>query len=546
MKHSRRIWACTLFLSATVAGGVGLADESQPIAKNEVSDIISMLRKEQAVKGKTPERSSSGILAKPSAPRSILTPPPSTSPNVVNTPTLPGRPTPPATSAAAVTPAAVAPATVPAQAPTNLRPQVIPPKAGATEASTGSSELARILAEARAKAGTSGNAPDVRSGLTVPRIPVGIPSSPLETVPPKRTPTAASVTAPPISTPPAAASMPPVASPSNPLATGQKRPQTPTLPSPGELASPKAPSNSVLDRIRNPGTRPVASPPATPVDVTAATVAPDSANASSTPRLDIPIIGEAPSASSAKPSATGLPSPASGYADKNSGDMFTDDEFKKLTSRLNQQLRELGVEPKNNRSASPAKAPKPTSSSPFGNNLLASVANASRDMGQQVGTQALSANRGPTRPGRARDANTAASRPVGPDRSRLDQLQASLRDDALAAAARPGNKGLSDSAWESAPPTAWRYDGQWLNGQMHGDGKLEYRDGWTYEGGFIKGTLDGEGTLSYPDGTVFTGQFRDGVMSGPGTLRFTDGLQFIGSWKDGRIDGSGSIMNLGQ
>ena len=37
-----------------------------------------------------------------------------------------------------------------------------------------------------------------------------------------------------------------------------------------------------------------------------------------------------------------------------------------------------------------------------------------------------------------------------------------------------------------------RYDGEWLNGKRHGNGKLIFADGGQFEGKFTDGEIDGE------------------------------------------------------
>ena len=103
-----------------------------------------------------------------------------------------------------------------------------------------------------------------------------------------------------------------------------------------------------------------------------------------------------------------------------------------------------------------------------------------------------------------------------------------------------------DDAWKKAGPSAWRYNGEWDNGTMQGQGHMVYGDGWEYSGAWKAGVMDGQGTLSYPDGTRYEGQWRNGRMHGLGKLTYPDGWSFIGQWRDGVISGQGTLIHPGR
>lgn len=54
------------------------------------------------------------------------------------------------------------------------------------------------------------------------------------------------------------------------------------------------------------------------------------------------------------------------------------------------------------------------------------------------------------------------------------------------------------------------YDGDWVDGQMHGFGTYRFADGTTYEGVMRDNWPEGEGTARYSDGGVYVGRWKAG------------------------------------
>lgn len=52
-----------------------------------------------------------------------------------------------------------------------------------------------------------------------------------------------------------------------------------------------------------------------------------------------------------------------------------------------------------------------------------------------------------------------------------------------------------------------RYEGPFVNGEMHGQGKFIYNDGKVYEGEFSNGYLHGRGEIKYPNGQRARGEW---------------------------------------
>ena len=88
------------------------------------------------------------------------------------------------------------------------------------------------------------------------------------------------------------------------------------------------------------------------------------------------------------------------------------------------------------------------------------------------------------------------------------------------------------------------YNGQWKNDLFHGlnhfwDSDLEGKGVLTtplgtYEGQFEQGDEHGQGTMTYKDGSVYKGSFEEGAPHGQGTMTYKDGSVYKGSWHYGQ------------
>lgn len=70
------------------------------------------------------------------------------------------------------------------------------------------------------------------------------------------------------------------------------------------------------------------------------------------------------------------------------------------------------------------------------------------------------------------------------------------------------------------------YQGEWMNGLMHGKGTLFGPNAMRYDGSFKCGKKHGEGTLKYEDGRIYRGQFADGKPHGKGEMTGTFGEKY--------------------
>ena len=61
-----------------------------------------------------------------------------------------------------------------------------------------------------------------------------------------------------------------------------------------------------------------------------------------------------------------------------------------------------------------------------------------------------------------------------------------------------------------------------------------FENGDVYDGDFVDGNMHGHGTLTYPNGDVYVGDFVDGDMHGHGTATYANGDVWFGYWEYGK------------
>ena len=115
-------------------------------------------------------------------------------------------------------------------------------------------------------------------------------------------------------------------------------------------------------------------------------------------------------------------------------------------------------------------------------------------------------------------------------------------------------------------PGGSRYEGDVLDGQPHGLGRVKFPDGSSYEGEFDSGRMHGQGTGTFPDGQRYVGEwkndlphgsgrriwvegaeyvgdFRNGLRTGRGTMTWPSRSKYIGDWKEGQEHGQGTYVH---
>lgn len=88
------------------------------------------------------------------------------------------------------------------------------------------------------------------------------------------------------------------------------------------------------------------------------------------------------------------------------------------------------------------------------------------------------------------------------------------------------------------------YEGNFKEGQPHGQGKMIFTGGNDYyEGGFKDGKRNGKGKYVAADGSGYEGYWIDGLKEGKGKYSFADGSSYEGNWKKNLKDGKGKFIN---
>jgi hypothetical protein len=89
--------------------------------------------------------------------------------------------------------------------------------------------------------------------------------------------------------------------------------------------------------------------------------------------------------------------------------------------------------------------------------------------------------------------------------------------------------------------TLGTYEGQFVNGKLDGKGRLVSPTLGTYEGDFVNGSRQGKGDLRWPNGDQYVGEFKQDKPSGQGTMRFANGDVYVGALEDGAFSGIGRL-----
>lgn len=78
------------------------------------------------------------------------------------------------------------------------------------------------------------------------------------------------------------------------------------------------------------------------------------------------------------------------------------------------------------------------------------------------------------------------------------------------------------------------YDGNWLNDEKNGEGIYFYDDGSRYVGTWKDDQHHGAGKHTIPDEGYYEGKFKKGKYNGPGIFYYMDGRSYEGKWKNGK------------
>ena len=100
---------------------------------------------------------------------------------------------------------------------------------------------------------------------------------------------------------------------------------------------------------------------------------------------------------------------------------------------------------------------------------------------------------------------------------------------------KPNGRGVSTSTFYPGK----KMEGEWKDGELHGQGTETVPYGGKYVGGWKDGKEHGQGTLTIGkgkfEGDKYEGDWKDGKQHGQGTFTRPDGKKYEGEWKDDEL-----------
>jgi hypothetical protein len=90
-----------------------------------------------------------------------------------------------------------------------------------------------------------------------------------------------------------------------------------------------------------------------------------------------------------------------------------------------------------------------------------------------------------------------------------------------------------------------RYDGDWKNGNLDGQGTLSFASGVRYEGHFRANTYAGFGRLTMANGDRYEGQYTLNTPNGKGVYTTAHGSVYAGQWSHGCFEHGAEAIHLG-
>ena len=87
------------------------------------------------------------------------------------------------------------------------------------------------------------------------------------------------------------------------------------------------------------------------------------------------------------------------------------------------------------------------------------------------------------------------------------------------------------------------YNGEFLDFKFNGSGTLEFTigDKYKYVGEFLNNELHGQGIFTWDNGDRYIGEHKNNKRDGQGVFNYNDGASYSGTWKDGEKNGKGKL-----
>ncbi len=80
-----------------------------------------------------------------------------------------------------------------------------------------------------------------------------------------------------------------------------------------------------------------------------------------------------------------------------------------------------------------------------------------------------------------------------------------------------------------------RYEGEWADDKIQGQGVMEYNDESVYSGLWENGSRHGEGEMQYKNGDVYIGCWENDRRVGQGLMIFQNANEYEGVWKSDKM-----------
>lgn len=88
-----------------------------------------------------------------------------------------------------------------------------------------------------------------------------------------------------------------------------------------------------------------------------------------------------------------------------------------------------------------------------------------------------------------------------------------------------------------------KYIGSFMDDMMHGQGTYHYASGNRYTGEYKYGAKDGQGKFFWTNDEWYEGEFKNNRMHGTGTYHYKNGDKFVGNFQNDLMNGNGMYIN---
>ncbi len=91
--------------------------------------------------------------------------------------------------------------------------------------------------------------------------------------------------------------------------------------------------------------------------------------------------------------------------------------------------------------------------------------------------------------------------------------------------------------------SGWSYKGEWKEDTMNGKGRMDYTTGGYFEGNMLNNNRSGYGKVVLSDNTIYEGTFKDNTLNGNGTMQLPNGDKRTGNFVNGKLEGEVTVYS---